>query len=64
MVSSSVVWGDAKPSNIIVNWQNDAYLVDFGGGWSDGWVHENLQETVQGDQQDLERILTALDEGE
>lgn len=62
--SIGVVWGDAKPSNVIINLQNDAYLVDFGGGWSDGWVDENLQETVQGDEQGLGRILTLLDGGE
>lgn len=62
--SIGVVWGDAKPSNVIVNLQNDAYLVDFGGGWSDGWVDENLQETVQGDEQGVGRILTLLDGGE
>lgn len=62
--SIGVVWGDAKPSNVIVSLQNDAYLVDFGGGWSDGWVDENLHETVQGDEQGVGRILTLLDGGE
>lgn len=38
-----VIWGDAKPSNVVIDLSNDAWLVDFGGGWSKGWVHESLQ---------------------
>ncbi|KAG8169987.1 hypothetical protein KVR01_000732 [Diaporthe batatas] len=56
-----VVWGDAKPSNVVVDLNNDAWLIDFGGGWSEGWVDENLQNTVEGDQQAVARILEFLD---
>lgn len=29
-----VVWGDVKLSNVIVDSQNNACLIDFGGGWT------------------------------
>lgn len=45
----------------MIDLNNDAWLIDFGGGWSEGWVDENLQNTVEGDQQGLKRILEFLD---
>lgn len=56
-----VIWGDAKPSNVVIDLSNDAWLIDFGGGWSEGWVDENLQNSVEGDQQAVTRILEFLD---
>lgn len=59
-----VIWGDAKPSNVVIDLSNDAWLIDFGGGWSEGWVDEKLQNTVKGDQQGVTRTLKFLDAGE
>ncbi|KAJ4418793.1 hypothetical protein N0V82_005358 [Gnomoniopsis sp. IMI 355080] len=59
--SVDVVWGDAKPSNVVIDLNNDAWLIDFGGGWTDGWVDENLQETMEGDEQGVARLLEFLD---
>ncbi|KAJ4395803.1 hypothetical protein N0V93_000017 [Gnomoniopsis smithogilvyi] len=59
--SIGVIWGDAKPSNVIIDLENDAWLIDFGGGWTDGWVDENLQETIEGDEQGVARLLRLLD---
>lgn len=56
-----VIWGDAKPSNVVIDLNNDAWLIDFGGGWLEGWVDENLQDTVEGDKQGVKRILECLD---
>lgn len=58
--SIDVIWGDVKPSNVIIDFNNDAWLIDFGGGWTDGWVDENLQETVEGDEQGVTRLLEVL----
>lgn len=51
-----IVWGDAKPSNILVDLDGDAHVVDFGGGYSMGWVDPEKAETVEGDAEALEKI--------
>ncbi|KAF1963921.1 hypothetical protein BU23DRAFT_585827 [Bimuria novae-zelandiae CBS 107.79] len=55
-----IVWGDAKPNNVLVDVLDDAYLVDFGGGYTNGWVDKELVNTVEGDLQGLERIAKYL----
>jgi len=55
-----LVWGDGKPGNIIIDGQNDAWLIDFGGGFTDGWVDEELADTFEGDEQALDRIVKSL----
>ncbi|KAJ5723074.1 hypothetical protein N7488_001109 [Penicillium malachiteum] len=53
---AGVVWGDAKPENVLVDMKGDAWVIDFGGGYTQGWVDENKQETVEGDIQGVQRI--------
>lgn len=55
-----LIWGDGKPSNIIIDEQDDAWLIDFGGGYTDGWVDKELSETVEGDEQALAEITKLL----
>lgn len=52
-----IVWGDAKADNILIDKHDDAYLIDFGGGYTSGWVDKELSNTVEGDLQGLERIV-------
>ncbi|KAI1118288.1 hypothetical protein F5Y14DRAFT_463317 [Nemania sp. NC0429] len=54
--AAGVVWGDAKPSNVLIGEDGNAYLIDFGGSYTQGWVDEDKMETVEGDLQGLERI--------
>jgi hypothetical protein len=51
-----IVWGDAKPDNVLVDVHNNAYLIDFGGGYTNGWVDKELNNTQAGDLQGLSRI--------
>ncbi|KAF2020987.1 hypothetical protein BU24DRAFT_416667 [Aaosphaeria arxii CBS 175.79] len=58
-----IVWGDAKPENVLVDENDDAWLIDFGGGYTSGWVDKELVNTQEGDLQGLQRIeefLTGL----
>lgn len=55
-----VVWGDGKASNVIIDEKENAWLIDFGGGWTDGWVDEELADSVEGDNQAVTRIMTFL----
>ncbi|KAJ5125067.1 uncharacterized protein N7515_008892 [Penicillium bovifimosum] len=55
------VWGDAKPDNVLIDTQLDAYLIDFGGGYTRGWVDKELANTAEGDLQGLKRISEFLE---
>ena len=43
------VWGDAKAENVLIREEGDVVLVDFGGGFTPGWVEQQNSDTVQGD---------------
>ncbi|KAJ5226523.1 hypothetical protein N7468_007748 [Penicillium chermesinum] len=58
--SCGAVWGDAKPDNVLIDAQYDAYLIDFGGGYTRGWVDKELSNTAEGDLQGLQRISEFL----
>lgn len=59
--SIGVVWGNAKTDNVLVHGDTDeAWLVNFGGGWTEGWVDEDKAETVDGDNQAVGRIIDFL----
>ncbi len=45
---ADVVWGDAKSSNIPIDDKDDAWVVDFGGGQTWGWVKTELVGTEEG----------------
>ncbi|KJZ68497.1 hypothetical protein HIM_12116 [Hirsutella minnesotensis 3608] len=55
-----IVWGDAKPDNVIIDRQGDAWIIDFGGGHTRGWVDENKAGTIEGDLQGMRKILQFL----
>ncbi|KAJ5614160.1 hypothetical protein N7528_007814 [Penicillium herquei] len=58
------VWGDAKPDNILIDAHYDAYLIDFGGGYTRGWVDKESANTAVGDIQGLQRIREFLFDSE
>ncbi|CAG8982699.1 hypothetical protein HYALB_00000980 [Hymenoscyphus albidus] len=53
---AGLVWGDAKPHNVLVDRQDRLWLIDFDGGYTHGWVDEVKKETKEGDLQGVERI--------
>ncbi|KAF4947502.1 hypothetical protein FGADI_10347 [Fusarium gaditjirri] len=55
-----MIWGNGKPSNIIIDEQDNAWLIDFGGGCTPGWIDAELAETKEGDEQALDRIVELL----
>lgn len=57
---AGLVWGDVKPDNVLVDKQDNAWLVDFGGGDTEGWVDKDKSGTVKGDLQGLARIQEYL----
>ncbi|KAF4417026.1 hypothetical protein FACUT_12504 [Fusarium acutatum] len=55
-----LIWGNGKPSNIIIDEEDNAWLIDVGGGCTPGWTDEELAETKEGDEQALGRIIELL----
>ncbi|OAQ74370.2 protein kinase subdomain-containing protein [Pochonia chlamydosporia 170] len=54
--SAGISWGDAKPANVLVDRNMDTWIVDFGGGHTEGWVPKELADTIEGDLVGLRNI--------
>lgn len=54
---AGVVWGDAKPDNILIDKHSNAWIVDFEGGYTESWVDRDKAGTVEGDLQGLANIV-------
>ncbi|KAH9890800.1 hypothetical protein F4778DRAFT_752271 [Xylariomycetidae sp. FL2044] len=55
--AAGAFWGDAKADNVLVDAQNDTWVIDFGGGYTEGWVDKDKADSVEGDLQGLAKIL-------
>ena len=55
-----IVWGDAKTANILLDRNDDLWVIDFGGGTTEGWIDLELENTKKGDLQALNRILEEI----
>ncbi len=60
MHENSIVWGDAKADNILLDTDGEVWIVDFGGSYTPGWVDADKMETIEGDLQGLSRIKEHL----
>ncbi|KAJ3490179.1 hypothetical protein NLG97_g5844 [Lecanicillium saksenae] len=57
-----VIWGDGKASNVLIHRDSDdAWIIDFGGGWTDGWLDRELSGTIEGDATVVRKIFELLD---
>lgn len=54
-MSSSGSQGSHK--NVLIDRKNDAWLTDFGPGYTEGWVDKSKVGTVEGDIQGLAKRL-------
>ncbi|OGM42550.1 hypothetical protein ABOM_007921 [Aspergillus bombycis] len=58
---AGIIWGDAKPDNVLVDADDDLWIIDFGGGITEGWVDKDKAESFEGDLQAMSRIIEMLD---
>jgi hypothetical protein len=53
--------GRWKASNVLVHRDSDdAWIIDFGGRWTDGWLDHELSGTVEGDDVAVQNIFDFL----
>jgi len=58
--SEGLIWGDVKPDNFLIDGQGKIWMIDFGGSYTEGWVDEELNETLEGDEQGMKRTIEAV----
>jgi len=60
----NIVWGDSKGDNFMVDANEDLWIIDFGGSYTEGWVDPELRETEEGDKQGLRKLQNGLQDPE
>lgn len=58
--ANDIVWGDVKAANILIDKNDDAWLIDFGGGYTEGWVSKEVEGTVAGDLEGMTKLKELL----
>ncbi|KAE8397665.1 hypothetical protein BDV37DRAFT_276723 [Aspergillus pseudonomiae] len=46
---AGIVWGDAKAANILIDSKDNAWVIDFGGGFTEDWVEKSQMDTIECD---------------
>ncbi|KAE8335676.1 hypothetical protein BDV24DRAFT_171120 [Aspergillus arachidicola] len=59
--SAGVIWGDARTDNVLVDVDDILWIIDFGGGVTEGWVDGDKADSREGDLQALSKIIEILD---
>ncbi len=59
---ADLVWGDAKPENVLVDLENKLWLIDFDGSYTADWVDAENKESQKGDLQGVARTKKWLEE--
>ncbi|KAJ4242968.1 hypothetical protein NW757_011687 [Fusarium falciforme] len=55
--NAGMVWDDAKLDNVLIDNNQDAWIVDFDGGYTEGWVPKTFAGTAEGDLVALEKMV-------
>ncbi|KAJ6790442.1 hypothetical protein PWT90_03020 [Aphanocladium album] len=58
------VWGNAKPSNVVIDVHGDAWLVGFEKDYTGAWIAEGYAGTMTGDAMGMENIIHFINTGE
>ncbi|CRK31666.1 hypothetical protein BN1708_016006 [Verticillium longisporum] len=58
--TAGVIWGDVKADNVLIDENDDAWVTDFGGGYTEGWVKKESAGSLAGDAEGLTTILKTI----
>ncbi|KAI1192849.1 hypothetical protein F5X97DRAFT_316191 [Nemania serpens] len=58
--AAGIIWGDVKPENVLIDVTKEAWVIDFGGGYTEGCVDKDSAGTVAGDLQGLANMMSFL----
>ena len=61
---NGIIWSDVKADNVLVDNDYNAWIIDFGPGYTEGWVTREDSGTVKGDLDGLEKLRKYLLHGE
>lgn len=56
LYGAGMVWGDVKAESVLIDQDNNAWVTDFGGGYTRGWVDKDVAETMEGDRMGMARL--------
>ena len=57
---NGIIWGDAKADNFLIDENDELWIIDFGGSYTEGWVDPEISETKEGDKMGVEKVVEAL----
>lgn len=57
---AGAVWGDVKTENVLIDKEGNAWVIDFEGGYTEGWVDKDKAGTQEGDLQGLGKLVDAI----
>ena len=44
----NIVWGDVSGEKMVIDQEDNIWMVDFGGGWTEGWIDPENRESTKG----------------
>ncbi|ENH72731.1 hypothetical protein FOC1_g10013398 [Fusarium oxysporum f. sp. cubense race 1] len=53
---AGIIWGDVKTENVLIDQDSNAWVTDFGGGYTKGWVDKEVAETMEGDKMGMAKL--------
>ncbi|KAF1349070.1 hypothetical protein BDV97DRAFT_354960 [Delphinella strobiligena] len=59
---NDIVFGDCKADNFLVDRDDELWIIDFGGSYTEGWIDRELAETREGDRMALGKIVGVLED--
>ncbi|KAF4993918.1 hypothetical protein FDECE_13269 [Fusarium decemcellulare] len=58
--SVGIFWSDAKAANICLDPDDNPWLIDFAGGWTQAWVNKDIAGTMEGDDHAMLKLTAFL----